>query len=109
MINNGVINNSLTRGNKAEIVGWVMPDYSSGITATITTDGFIAPTDGLFVLAWNNGNTQNGISINGVDPQYQWKLYLDCQYLVSKGDIITFSAGGSINVKFFPLKGVNNA
>lgn len=36
MINNGVINNNLTRGNKAEIVAWGIPDYSRTTSASKT-------------------------------------------------------------------------
>ena len=48
MINNGVINNNLTRGNKAEIVGWGMPDYSAVIEigSGSNVDSYTPPKNG---------------------------------------------------------------
>ncbi len=43
------IDNSLNRGNKAEIIGWGMPDYSAGVSKG-NSGTFTAEYDGYFMI-----------------------------------------------------------
>ena len=104
MINNGVINNNLTRGNKAEIVGWGMPDYSKSFTIS---SGYVTNTDGYFEGVCASVNNYK-ITIDGVvmvDRGYSnTQVGFPFSIAVPSGKTITFS---SIQIaKFIPCKGV---
>ena len=91
---------------KETIVGWGCPDYSAGVSTTITTSTtYTAPSAGFVVMAGNNSATQNALVINGVSVQSSNKLYCDGQYIVSKGDILK-CANSNIKINFYPFKGV---
>ena len=83
-----------------------IPDYSKG---QAISSGFVAPSNGW--VNWNGGQAGDSSSVylwvNGVEVGYHsYYKYGDsyrCQFLVGKGDSITFSSKTS--AKFFPCKG----
>lgn len=84
-----------------------VPDYSNGINIA---SGWTATSVGW--INWNGGQAGDKstryLYINGVVVgQHSYYKYGDiyrCQFLVNKGDVITFESGTS--AKFFPCKGV---
>ena len=104
------LNTKLSRGNKEEIAGWGVPDYS----ATISNVGnnYTAPSDGIFWFSVVNSNSARGIYINGVLYDMVYNSYGTgggYQVALSKGDtIIVTSADTALqNSYFIPLKGAN--
>lgn len=99
---------NVTSSAKNTIIGWGIPDYSSGSTLT---SPYTAPSDGFVYLSvysqdgyWAatiGGNTvaEGGGSYNQRDATL---------VPVSSGDVISFSAG-TVSVIFYPLKGNTNA
>lgn len=83
-----------------------IPDYSKG---QAISSGFTAPSNGW--VNWNGSQPGDSSSVylwvNGVEVGYHsYYKYGDsyrCQFLVGKGDSITFSSKTS--AKFFPCKG----
>lgn len=105
------IDNSLTRGNKAEILGWIpkpAPNYSAGISFA---SGYVAPAAGFIVLAAIRKNdSQNYGYVNGqlVYRNMQAGSGADSSSgtaIVDKGDTITFSGTGIDTARFYPFKG----
>lgn len=101
------IDNALTRGNKAEIAHWCMPDYTAGVSLSYTdlNSGFTATYDGVLLCCFQlNGK----VDIN----ENQFTCTLNSSntplrtILLKKGDTIktttlnTNYAGTNI---FFPL------
>lgn len=84
----------------------IIPDYSKG---TDITSGWTATSTGW--VNWNGGQAGDKstryLYVNGVVVgQHSYYKYGDnyrCQFLVAKGDVITF--GKSTSAKFFPCKG----
>ena len=102
----------LKRSDKAEIVGWGIPDYASGVTIS---SGYTAPTDGWiqYCVASNPKGACN-IVVNGITV-INWAMDdgtpsdRTATCYVAKGDYITFyGSGGTQVAKFYPLKGVSN-
>ena len=98
--------NNITSTGKSTIIECGIPDYTSGISTSISaTNSYTAPSKGFVVMCNNNSQTPGGININGVDIQANLKLYCDGQYFVDAGDVIKTSAT-TIVIKFYPVKGV---
>lgn len=105
------IDNSLTRGNKAEISEWSMADFSAGVNMT---QPYTAPSAGyVYIQSHEQAATWSGaISVNGNGVFYQTTGNSNTQSWgsafipVSKGDIITwvYNRGTDKNI-FYPLKG----
>lgn len=100
---------NISDDGKAEVVNWIVPDYSAGVS--IST-GYVC-TEICFVVGIGNhaGSTGN-VYVNGVDVGYLNRdVYgnnnyakANCHVYCDVGDVITFSQG---DVKVYPLKGVN--
>lgn len=59
MLNDGAINNNLTRGNKEEITSWCMPsDTYEDVTVLASGQSYTAPANGYF--SYNCGATNAG-------------------------------------------------
>lgn len=109
------IDNSLNRGNKSEIVGWGMPDYSA--TVSSVGNNYKAPSDGIFWFSINNSNSSRNIGIipNGSNQVVFYNAYNSYgsaggfPVILAKGDkiIITETTAGLSGSYFVPLKGVN--
>lgn len=101
-------NNSLSTltSTVSSLLQKIIPDYANGVTIT---SGWTATSTGW--VNWNGGqagdNTTRYLYVNGVIVgQHTYYKYGDnyrCQFLVSKGDVITF--GKNTSAKFFPCKG----
>lgn len=78
------LNNNLNRGNKKEIVGWSIPDYTKN--AIEMSSGAAAVVDGIAVFSATS-STINGVGVMGY------------QSAVKKGDIIQF--GGTCTLYAF--------
>lgn len=107
MINNGVINNNLTRGNKSEIVGWGMPDYSAGVS---WNSGLVADKN-MYVVVELGGDTYQGgyLYVNGVAVSRGYAGYSTAAWVmlgvfVKKGDTVTVD-GQNSNRVYYPLIG----
>ena len=109
LINAGrALERMLTRGNKEEIMGWLMPDYSAGVSQTVNVN--ITATQKGFVYLYTNNKTGN-LYINGVDMgHYTWDSgvyhnYNAVMFPVSEGDV--YKATAASKFIFYPCKGVN--
>lgn len=104
MINNGVINNNLTRGNKAEIVGWSMPS-GEYIEYTATDGGeYTAPANGYFTIGLTDSGEQFVFvtnNNNGMGNSYQYSARSDVVHATScpvqKGDVIKINYNGYVH------------
>ncbi len=101
--------NMLTRANKAEIVGWGMPDYSAGV---VLPSGSAAPSAGVVMLnsgtigtAWLyiNGEAVLRSQITNTTGHFFTLAPIDKDEIVTATGI---GVGGAI--QFYPLKGVSN-
>lgn len=108
MLNDGAINNNLTRGNKQEILDWGMPDYSSGVAES--GNSFTAPSDGWVYFVRNAPlNSYLRATIDNVQISYNaQRVSTACDISdflpISSGSVFETASGTSIT--FFPCKGV---
>ena len=94
---------------KAEIVGWGMPDYSAGVSATFP---YTAPCDGILHTSASGSGTSNILSIDNAQVA---NTYIATSYgqqsslriFVPKGKTVMVSEGSWNACVFFPLKGAN--
>ena len=101
--------NMLTRANKAEIIGWGLPDYSAGV---VLPSGSAAPSAGVVMLnsgtigtAWLyiNGEAVLRSQISNTTGHFFTLAPID------KDEIVTATGiGGGGAIQFYPLKGVSN-
>ena len=105
MLNDGAINNNLTRGNKQEIVGWGIPDYTAIVSIT---NPYTAPSNGFikYVHLANQGLAPkiDGIEVDftpGAGANYDIVSLL---FPIAKGSVFTFPQS---TAKFIPCQGVN--
>ena len=98
------LSNSTPSANfKKNSIGWLMPDYSASVTVTMP---YTANSNGWFVASAANSTSQ--VKINGVKVAMiswdsgRWSGNLNCQILVSEGDVITGAVG---DMFFIPCKG----
>lgn len=101
------IDNSLTRGNKAEIANWGMPDYSAGLSLSYTdlNSGFTAQYDGVLLCNFSGNGTVTVGTNTFTIKQNQANMQLKEIHL-AKGDF--FQTSGIVATyggenKFFPL------
>jgi hypothetical protein len=89
---------------KAEIVGWMHPDYTAPVT--ISALPYTAPAYGYIVGRAAASQTTIGyLYINDIKVGQESSDYIDIQMFVAAGDIL---AGKNINntvLTFLPLKG----
>lgn len=107
----------LSRGDKAEIVGWGMPDYSAGIdfARPVEATPYTAPCAGWYVTSFQHLNGEDQLVINGVDSAFAMSSPTSnrdrCTIVVPlcKGDVIYWKlTGGTCTTSmFYPLKGAN--
>lgn len=97
-----------TASGKENVVGWGMPDYSSGVSVNFP---FTAPSKGFIIGNADNNNASIGISINGVSvgtiSPYETFVCLP----IDKNDVFTRASNfeGYNRLVFYPMKGVTNA
>lgn len=106
MLNDGAINNNLTRGNKQEIDGWGMPDYSAQISfPTPYNNPYTAQKNG-FVFGYTSvaSGYVNKIFVNNKEVRRNVSNASGSLFPVSKGDIITTDASNGEFV-FYPCIG----
>lgn len=90
---------------KNTIVDWGTPDYSASVAVTMP---YTAPSNGWFVAS--NYVTNTTIKINNVQVAMgswadgAWSGNLNCQIMVTMGDVITGATG---TMYFIPCKGAN--
>lgn len=94
------------------IVGWSMPDYTNAIaisgTYTAPSVGWVTiaaanvGVGGIYALVNNIPVARGDYASNGT-----WTGDLNCQIMVSKGDVITNLIGSPFHSYFIPCKGVN--
>ena len=92
-------NDAVKYSDKAEVVGWGMPDYSAEVSAP--SKNTVAQTD-IYVKTDSPTSASGTIYINDVSVANGWEGFV-CAY-VPKG--ATFRVSGK-NSKYYPLKGVN--
>lgn len=100
---------NITNASKQTIVGWGIPDYSSGVSVSYTTlaSGYQAPSKGVLMGGCNpDGNTT--ITVNG---NIAWNTYEQSTPIcvpLDEGDIARIGAIDSDNnyIFFYPYKGV---
>lgn len=111
----------VTQIGKETVVGWGMPDYSSGVSIPVPTseETYTAPSAGIYFLSYASPSSvsQKHILVNGYNAYaYQYtsasnSIY-DCLIMVDKDDVIssdTTNRPGDIRDSiFYPVKGVNN-
>lgn len=107
MINNGVINNSLTRGNKAEIVGWGMPDYSNRSSFAENTQMTATEPCCIYGTLYDILNVGAYLVINGQQINSVQQAGDSCSFffILDKGDTYLVRSSGVDNY-VCPLKGV---
>lgn len=124
MINQGTINNSLTRGNKDEIVGWGMPDFSAGVTKSVNTV-YQAECDGyLNVLGVQTSQANTSVDLRySLSSDFSQSITVSKVYtnnlnstqsafltVIPKGIYYKMSnVGTNIVITFYPAKGEINA
>lgn len=104
---------------KTNSVGWVMPDYSAGVSINMTTayQSYTCPSDGVVVIGGTitNDSTNASLIINGTTVGFGYNAgsssYNSCcnaQFIVSKDDICQFKTqvAGQATFTFYPCKGV---
>ena len=90
---------------KNTIVGWGTPDYSASVAVNMP---YTAPSNGWFVAS--NYATNTTIKINNVQVAMgswadgAWSGNLNCQIMVTMGDVITGATG---TMYFIPCKGMS--
>ena len=112
------INNSLTRANKKEIVGWGLPDYSARIDlATGTTEKtYQAPSKGWIGYGFlMQGNETGYVKVNDVTiisnkpAGGNYFDFVSGLIPVDKNDVIKYysnqASGEFNNFQFYPVKG----
>ncbi|MGN1091618.1 MAG: hypothetical protein ACI4RJ_03925 [Alphaproteobacteria bacterium] len=101
------LDTSLNRGNSAEIVDMLMPDYTAGVSVSLP---FTAPTSGILKVNtntyWygyvNGGTIGTGINVVGASGGDQTS-----DFTLPKGTVITERAkAGTNTLTFYPMKGV---
>ena len=62
------IDNSLTRGNKNEIMTWGMPDWSSGVDVSVPVEAspYVCDYDGVYVACFIPTQYPTYLYVNGV-------------------------------------------
>ena len=101
---------------KETIVGWGMPDYTAGVSITISTTDTTITSKGVIMGGWTcTGNNSWKIYVNGevvVDADMRSSTSSSCAIFipVEVGDVVKSSvAVGNPVTIFYPYKGVNNA
>lgn len=104
------VNKKLSRDNKAEIIGWGIPDYSAGV---VVPSGYVVPKAGIVIL--NSGTTGSAaLAINNT-PVLRAQVnsnnaHLLIPTLVGVGDVVTANnIGNGGGIHYYPMKGVSNA
>lgn len=94
----------LDNGDKLEIVAWVTPDFTAGVSLSTN---FVAPSIGWII--GNNGLARDSVCINyvnGMEIARESGDYADIQILINKGDTFTCTSGADLSrIKFYPCKG----
>lgn len=99
-------NMSASQSAKNTIVGWGLPDYSSGIS--ISTGSYTPPSDGLIRVSGGNNVINKYIDVNGARAAQAFvnsTTSTDIIAFVQKGDSVAITGTG-VDVYFYPLKGV---
>lgn len=101
--------NMLTRANKAEIVGWGLPDYSAGVVlpsgSAAPSAGFVMLNSGTIGTAWLyiNGEAVLRSQVTNTTGHFFTLAPIDKEEIVT---VTGLGTGGAI--EFYPLKGVSN-
>lgn len=105
-----IVNNSLTRGNKAEIVGWGMPNWEAGIEIAAN---YTAPSNGWIFASGSIGNdgTVYQVKMNGgpipmklVGYNGDWAgTAYQVTIPVKAGDVLAFPLPGAYKT-FYPCR-----
>lgn len=96
------------------VVSWCIPDYSAGITLTMSTSEitFTAPKNGIIVGTMDNSGITSNLKINGIIYQQINPWASNMFIIVSKNDVISYYTQNTSSresfLVFYPLKGVNN-
>lgn len=122
IVASNVLTNAVMKNSSADretVIGWGIPDYSAGIAITTPVEAtpFVAPCDGLYVVAGVLSNTNATLTINGRISAYTFYMGSSnrCKSAMtiplSKNDICywdkTFNAFFETSQQFYPFKGVN--
>lgn len=95
---------NVTAEGKAEIVGWMHPDYTAPVT--ISALPYTAPAYGYIVgRVTATGATEGFLYINDILVGQEAGDHIDIQMFVAAGDIVTGKNINNRNLTFLPLKG----
>lgn len=108
-MNSKILDNSLNRGNKIEILRWGFPDYSKQIT--VSASPYTAPCDGhiFFKFYYQSGGPYT-IEINGTtvfsSSSFGGNMLPTWSFPVKKDDVVTYTiSNDQPNVYFYPCFG----
>lgn len=90
-----------TASAKATIVGWGIPDYTSGIALSSSSFPYTAPSDGFIYQAASNCK----MSVNDNEAIYNGTAGGDGA-VIAKNDVVKITEGSFARCYFYPLKGV---
>ena len=106
-----IVNNSLTRGNKAEIVGWGMPNWEAGIEIAANDT---APSNGWIFASGTIGSVNHTYTImmNGGPIPFHLVGYsgdwagttFQVTIPVIAGDILAFPSISGAYLTFYPCR-----
>lgn len=102
------LNQKIGIEDKAEIVGWCLPNYAAGNTQTVSR--FEAPMDGLVIVDFGWYRGLKTAEVNGYvfcttnNASDAGQQSAGC-VPVSTGDVIEISPG-TARITFFPMKGI---
>lgn len=90
------------------VVGWGMPDYTSGVQLTGST---YTATYKCWLIGITNvaGQTEQSVLINGSVVGKEYTDYCNIQIPLDAGDVVTVSAGTFAGLKVYAMKGIGNA
>lgn len=99
---------------KETIVGWGMPDYTAGISITLTTDSpYTAQKDGFIIACDVSGGVStcylkiNDTNVGKSDVTNYYIYRINAVYPVNKNDILSTEKNiNSGTLTFYPCKGV---
>lgn len=102
---------ALIEENKETIMGWMIPDYSKGIS--ISND-YVCEKDGYVVqISSGSGNDAvaqlyvDGILVSTTVTRAPYNQEATASAFVSKGSVVTYVATKFNSITFYPLKGAN--
>ena len=101
MLNDGAINNNLTRGNKEEIISWSMPDnYSENLTLGTSGTAYTAPANGFFSYDCSSKNAGGYVKLLNTNTKIASSSSYGSNGNGDFGGFIPAKKGDSVTMKY---------